>query len=259
MKKLISVDIRAPLGFLKKPDINNKDSMYLTYNFLHKPALMGIMGAIVGLAGYAKKDLFPEYYTAFRDVAVGIQPLNLKAHGNFIKSVVQYNNGVGYASQEEGGNLIIREQMLIQPQFRCYIEVDSDEPIQTMLSEYLKKQEAVFLPYFGKNEYSLWWDNYREYAYKTFEFDRDFQINTIFTKTELVIKELKHKKVVSFLSMEDEQACFIQFEDLPDGFHEVLYQYTKQSFVFSNFTFTPELRLKDLYQLEGDDGLVQLI
>ena len=45
--KLISFDLCADMGFLKKPDINEK--IYLTYNMLHKPALLGILGAIIGL------------------------------------------------------------------------------------------------------------------------------------------------------------------------------------------------------------------
>jgi CRISPR-associated protein Cas5h len=48
--KLVSFDLKADFGFFKKPDIN--DGLYLTYNMLHKPTLLGILGAIVGLQGY---------------------------------------------------------------------------------------------------------------------------------------------------------------------------------------------------------------
>ena len=43
-QRLISFDIQADFGFFKKPDYN--DGVLLTYNMLHKPALLGILGAI---------------------------------------------------------------------------------------------------------------------------------------------------------------------------------------------------------------------
>ena len=59
-QRLISFDIQADFGFFKKPDYN--DGVLLTYNMLHKPALLGILGAIIGLRGYRKKGEWPEYY-----------------------------------------------------------------------------------------------------------------------------------------------------------------------------------------------------
>ena len=41
-QRLISFDIQADFGFFKKPDYN--DGVLLTYNMLHKPALLGILG-----------------------------------------------------------------------------------------------------------------------------------------------------------------------------------------------------------------------
>ena len=46
-QRLISFDIQADFGFFKKPDYN--DGVLLTYNMLHKPALLGILGAITAL------------------------------------------------------------------------------------------------------------------------------------------------------------------------------------------------------------------
>lgn len=46
-QRLISFDIQADFGFFKKPDYN--DGVLLTYNMLHKPALLGILGAIIGV------------------------------------------------------------------------------------------------------------------------------------------------------------------------------------------------------------------
>ena len=63
-KHIISFDLRADFACFKKPDIN--EGTILTFNSLHKPALLGVLGAIVGLKGYNKRGEFPEYYQACR-------------------------------------------------------------------------------------------------------------------------------------------------------------------------------------------------
>ena len=115
MKKLISFTIKAEKGFLKKPDIN--DGIYLTYNMLHKPAILGILGAIIGLEGYQKNGVLPEYYKELKDIPVGVKPVNAEK-GNFQKTKITYNNTTGFASNEAGGNLIITEQTLIKPSYK---------------------------------------------------------------------------------------------------------------------------------------------
>lgn len=255
MKKLISIDLKADLGFLKKPDIN--EGIYLTYNMLHKPVLLGILGAVVGLEGYQTRGKLPEYYEQLKHLRVGVQPLNARK-GNFLKTVVQYNNGVGYASQEIGGNLIVREQILIKPAFRCFLELDDGSVQEQKLLTSLQNNEADYVPYLGKNEFSLWWENYSEYDYEPFHFDKDFVISTIFMKSDEVIKEMVKKRIISVFATSGIVPKFMSFEELPIGFHEQLLQYEKRQFVFTNFTLSRELRLEGLYSVQGQNGLIQL-
>lgn len=255
MKKLISIDLKADLGFLKKPDIN--EGIYLTYNMMHKPVLLGILGAIVGLEGYREKNKLPDYYIQLKNIRVGIQPLQAK-NGNFLKSVVEYNNSVGYASLEKGGNLIIKEQILIQPAFRCFLELDVQENLQVRLMDSLRKSEADYLPYFGKNEFSLWWHDFREYDYQPFDFTEDYVVTTIFMKSKEVIREMVQRKIILPFAMNGGEPKFMSFEELPVGFHEQLLQYEKRPFVYTNFTLGKDLRLEGLYQVQEQHGLIQL-
>ena len=255
MERIISVDIKADLGFLKKPDIN--ESIYLTYNMLHKPALLGILGAIAGLAGYQNNDELPEHYLKLKSLKVAICPLSAE-RGNFQKTVIQYNNSVGYASHEEGGNLIIVEQILIKPNFRCYLLLADDNPLHEIIQVSLQRQEGEFLPYFGKNEFSLWWENYQEYNYQPFQFDSRFRISTIFMKGKQIVKEIVIKRPPPLFSKSDYEPEFAYFEELPVGFDEQLLQYQKELFVFSNFKLPKEARIENLYQLNDSDEIIQL-
>lgn len=183
-QKLISFDLKAEMGFFKKPDIN--DGIYLTYNMLHKPALLGILGAIVGLKGHEKEGVLPEYYCKFRDLKVAVQPL-ASDNGNYTKEVITYNNGTGFASNEAGGNLIVKEQTLLKPSYRCYLLLNTNDETEKRLYENIMSYRAEYIPYMGKNEFGVWWINPTEYSeFKAFHFNRDFKISSLFRKNEAV-------------------------------------------------------------------------
>jgi len=262
MKKLVSVDLKAPLGFLKKPDINEGGGkqLYLTFNMLHKPALLGIFGAIVGLSGYGKTGEFPEYYLKLKELPVGIQPLNTDK-GNFTKTIVQYNNSVGYASHEAGGNLVIAEQILIRPTFRCYVLLETENELQDQLDAYLQQSQAVYVPYLGKNEFHLWWENYREYDFEPFAYDRNYRIATIFRKGDQLVKEMREHTgdAAPFIfNPAPEEPEFLSFEELPIGFDQELKQYQREMFTYTNYTFNKDYRLDGLFLLKEENIVIQL-
>jgi len=46
-KEAIKFNLYGKTGFFKKPDVNQE--IYFTYNNIHKVALLGILGSIIGL------------------------------------------------------------------------------------------------------------------------------------------------------------------------------------------------------------------
>jgi CRISPR-associated protein Cas5h len=233
MTKLISIDIKADFGMLKKPDTN--EPVYLTFNMLHKPALLGIFGAIIGLKGFQKKGELPEYYNKLKNLKIGIQPLNHE-NGNYSKTIIKYNNTTGFASEEKGGNLIIDEQTLIAPAFRCYALLNLDNENQEKLYSNLKDNKAEYLPYLGKNEFSIWWENFKEYSYEDFKSDGNFKISSILIKEE-TIKDSKIEEYYDIFSdMSEKGNTFIYFERLPVFYNEELFQYEYKSFSFTDWT-----------------------
>ncbi|MGB4144793.1 MAG: type I-B CRISPR-associated protein Cas5, partial [Bacteroidales bacterium] len=140
MLKLVSINIKSDFGFFKKPDTNNP--IYLTFNMLHKPSLLGILGAIVGAKGFRKYGEMPEYYQKLKDLKVSIAPLNENGktyheNGNFAKTVIKYNNTTGLASEEKSGNLMITEQTLVAPAFKCWILLNLECEIEAKLFNFL--------------------------------------------------------------------------------------------------------------------------
>lgn len=254
-QRLISFDLKAEMGFLKKPDIN--DGIYITYNMLHKPALLGILGAIAGLKGYEKNGQFPDYYTRLKNLKLGIQPLN-SDKGSYIKDIVSYNNGTGFASNEAGGNLIITEQFLIRPSYRCYLLLDIDNPDESLIYERILSYQAEYLPYLGKNDFSAWWTDAKEYdSVNEFDFKQNYTICSVFAKTDSVSQHIS--KSMSMYAVEKDPT-FIYFEKLPIGFDENLYQYVYGNFVYTNASFNIEMDMSKngcFYQIE-ESIIIQL-
>ena len=257
-QKLISFDLKAEMGFFKKPDINDCiGAAYLTYNMLHKPALLGILGAIVGLQGYQKNGVFPDYYRILQHLKIGIMPLD-SDHGNYSKDIIAYNNGTGFASSEAGGNLIVKEQILIKPAYRCFLLLDVGNKVEEDLYNRIIKYEAEFLPYMGKNDFSAWWENVQEYQFKPFSANGKYRISSIFAKTESVSKYIA--KAMSRFLKESQEPVFVYFERLPIGFNEKLFQYIYADFVYSNALFEKEMDMSatgDFYSI-NDTEIIQL-
>jgi CRISPR-associated protein Cas5h len=250
MTKLISLDIKADFGMLKKPDTN--EPVYLTFNMLHKPALLGILGAIAGMKGFNKNGELPEYYECLKDIKVSIMPLQHE-NGNFSKTIIKYNNSTGLASEEAGGNLMIAEQTLISPAYRCFVLLDTDIEEQKKLYKNVFSYQAEFVPYLGKNECSVWWSNATEHKYSEFKPDGFFKIDSLFVK-EVPVRDSKVEELVFDLLMESQEGCtFSYFENLPIAYMGApLYQYEYRSFAFTDWDLAlKENQTGNLIQLQN--------
>lgn len=245
MKQLISFDIKADFGFLKKPDTN--EPMYLTFNMIHKPFVLGLLGAILGEPGFQKNEVLPDYYLKLKDTPIGIKPLD-DEKGNFQKTVIKYNNGVGYASHETGGNLIITEQTLVKPSYRIYLLTDNQELVRR-----IQNYEAEFLPYLGKNDFSLWWENVQVHDYVEFEPQESFKVSSLFIKKTTVKDGKEENDNLDFWEMDFLNGEFMYFERLPTGYDEELFQYKYQHFVLTTFKLKKDYKIDNLYQLDNDE------
>jgi len=161
--KAISFTLSGRTACFRKPDVNQY--AYFTYNNIHKPALLGLLGAVIGLGGYTQlhdknrglkegklgyDNGYPEFYKKLKHLKVSIIPL--APNGYFNKKIQTFNNSVGYASKEMGGNLIVREQWLENPSWKILILDDGSDAYQKIV-EYLKNKKAVYIPYLGKNDH----------------------------------------------------------------------------------------------------------
>lgn len=228
--RAISFRLSGKSACFRKPDVN--EYAYFTYNNIHKPALLGLLGAIVGYGGYTQlynsnkgvkkgsleyNDGYMEYYEKLKNLKVSIVPL--AKNGYFSKKIQIFNNSVGYASFETGGNLVVREQWLENPAWEVLILDDSSDEF-SKIKEYLLSKKAVFIPYLGKNEHFANID-----SPKTIELDtpKGNIIDSLFIKN---FDELGWAK-------EDEIPYFFQ-EISPYSLHKEYHFYEYKPMVFTN-------------------------
>ena len=254
--KLISFDLKADFAFFRKPDTNA--TINLSYNIIHRPAVLGILGAIIGLEGYKEKGQMPQYYDVLKDVRIGIEPLN-HDKGNYSKTNIKYSNTVGYANK--GTNFLTEELTLVNPEYRIYLLLNEDDDYQKQLPENLKKGCAEFIPYLGKNEFTAWWssDSYKEYDFSESETPNEkVKILSIFQK-KTVLKDNLETLFADLLNFDQEETPFIYFERLPKDFDLTLMQYQMAEFAYSNFLISNAEKLENLIFIDELNAYVQLL
>jgi CRISPR-associated protein Cas5h len=232
--EILKFKLSGKTAFFKKPEVNSY--YYFTYGQIHKAALFGIFGAILGYRGYGSPMLgkngkisfqregeLPEYYQKLQNLKIGIEPCN--QNGYIPKKIQTFNNSVGYASREAGGNLIIKEQWLENPEWNIYVLLDGEESVK--LKNAMENKSAVYVPYLGKNDHpadiSEIFVQHGEKAEQKKE--KSMEINSLF-----------FKKYADF-DMDDDEIEYRIFkyeEKLPVKLEEKSLMYQLEKFVYTN-------------------------
>lgn len=239
--EVIKFTLEGKFGFFKKPDVNTY--LYFTYGNIHKVALLGMFGAILGYKGYNqmsfaekyKKEFkgllennegcYPEFYEKLNHLKVAIIPKEIS-----IKKKVQvFNNSVGYASKEKGGNLIVKEQWLENPSWDIYIAIDDEEGRK--LAKALMDSRFVYIPYLGKNDHLA--------DIKNVELIPDVKvinslctINSLFVKDDFQIVENDEFDEVD--DSEEDIPIFKYEEKLPISLEKTTNKYELRNFIYTN-------------------------
>lgn len=232
--EIFKFNLSGKTAFFKKPEVNTYE--YFTYGQIHKAALLGIFGAILGYNGYGsfweekngkilfgRKGELPEYYQKLQGLKVGIEPCS--KNGYIAKKVQLFNNSVGYASGEQGGNLIVKEQWLEKPEWNIYVLMDGEE--SGRIKDYLLNNRAVYPPYLGKNEH------FADIS-KAEILDGEKMDGMHLEGEEIQSLFLKKYAVFDFDNEEMEERVFKYEESLPIGMEEDSLMYRMEKFVYTN-------------------------
>lgn len=223
---LLKFTLKGKTAFFKKPEVNTY--FYFTFGNIHKVALLGIFGAILGLRGYSnadyKSETYPEFYEKLRDLECSIVPTNKVGFIN--KKIQLFNNSVGYASQEKGGNLIVKEQWLENPKWDVYVKLNSE--IANELAESIINSRCIYIPYLGKNDHPA------DIVDATIIRDCS-PIDQYESIDSLFIKDLvQYGDIEEFYEENFDVKVFKYEENLPIGLEEKTNMYFYETFVNTN-------------------------
>lgn len=252
MLETIKFELSSRMAIIKKPDSNET---YYTYTFPHKIMIYGILGAIIGLNGYnyyslkkcLKEDVeeLPEFYSKLCNLKIAIVPYI--DNKNFKKKIQSFNNSVGYASQEQGNNLIVKEQCLENPKWDIYI-MDNNSDEYNKIKEYLLNRKCEYIPYIGKNDHFA---NIKNVEVFNIESKSNIEkIDSIFDKDILAeyIDDFDEMFTAGFTGKKDEKYEYIEVN--PTKLNEKIGYTNFKQFIFTN----KSLKIKensDLFSVNG--------
>lgn len=241
--EVIKFTLKGETAFFKKPDVNTY--LYFTYGTIHKVALLGMFGAILGYGGYNqmsflseykkefgeafKKDNnykdsnYPEFYSRLKDLKLSI----VRNAVNVSKKVQTFNNSVGYASKEAGGNLIVKEQWLENPSWDIYVAIDNEE--SKTLAMALKERKFIYVPYLGKNDHLADICDVEVIDYIK-EVTEPNKIDSLFIKEDFGLEDIDVFEAL----FEEKEPTYKYEEKLPVALEETNNKYEFRSFIATN-------------------------
>lgn len=231
---VFSVDIIGEFAHFAKNDAN--DLVFVSFNFIHRPVILGMLGASIGLRGYGQSETeSPEYYLELNSLTVAIEP---SYHIPLLKGTTVFNNASGLASSSSSQGITWqkKEQILIgTPEFHYTIYIfranyNGSNVVFERLREALKSGETVFPLYFGKNEFFAYHTNYREWLSAPFT---DVENHTIHSLVEADCVEFQKASFDSFSIFDDQSHDqYTVYEHLPYDFDETGL-YKKKLYLFT--------------------------
>ena len=237
--EVLKFTLGGKFAFFKKPDVNTY--LYFTYGNIHKIALLGMFGAILGYNGYNQMDFakrykkdfdgivdnkdseYPEFYYKLKHLNIAIVPKDI-----YIPKKIQvFNNSVGYASKEQGGNLIIKEQWLENPLWDIYLAIENEEGKK--LARALLGNNFIYIPYLGKNDHPADISDAKLF-HDISEINNPNKINGLFLKKDFQIIEDDNLDDLDY----DNIPTFKYEEKLPIELEEKTNKYELKSFIYTN-------------------------
>lgn len=235
--RIVKFTLKGEHAFFKKPDVNSY--IYFTYNQIHKVALLGMFGAILGYQGYEsqKGKSYPEFYEKLKDLKLAIIPKS--KYGIFPKKIQVFNNSVGYASFEQGGNLIVKEQWIENPEWDIYFAVIDE--VSEQLADFILKRKCIYIPYLGKNDHPA--NILNPISLKGVQIrEEGITIHSLMPKDNVELES-------DFEEEEMEELLFRYEEELPIGLKENVNTYQLTKLIYTNQPIKESI--VPIYEVEG--------
>ncbi|MBU5668428.1 type I-B CRISPR-associated protein Cas5b [Peptoniphilus sp. MSJ-1] len=236
--KALKFNLSGKTAFFKMPDVNTY--LYYSYGQIHRVALLGLIGAIMGYKGYADKNRkeYPEFYEKLKNIKISIVPKT--NDGTFPRKLQKFNNSTGHASNEAGGNLIVKQVWLEDVSWDIYIIIDDE--ISESIADKILNNRATFIPYLGSNDHLANIKDQEIVELKNKQSIGEIRINSLFINNNI-------SEMESFM-------CYIYREKLPFKLEKETERYIYEDFIFTNADITFEEDMNNIVFSHEEDNLI---
>jgi CRISPR-associated protein Cas5h len=182
LPKVIAFDVWSPFAYFRK---GFTTTTALTYPFMPRSAIEGLVGAIIGLES-------EEYSRKLNDSKIAVKILNrvqkfpfstMHTHVDAWKDFGHYlETGTMHVSPEKF-RARVKIELLEEPKFRIYFSQESN--VYDSLKQKLLNHETIFTPYLGTSSMLASFEYIDEYDYTVSSGDEAVEVSTIipfFTK-----------------------------------------------------------------------------
>ena len=227
MNNIVKFTLSGYGATFTKPYFN---SYQATYNHIHKVAILGLLGAIIGLDKtnllFNKKNEYtlPKFYEELKSIKVAIVP----SEPLFFKSKPTITETTGFFNDKE--TFLAEIEELINPSWDIYLLNDGSCKHFEKIKEMLLKGYSVYDLYLGKNHHFANISNVTIES-ATIENLSDFnKIDSLFPLDDIVLLESDD---------DDEDECEMDYEYtvrefMPVGFIPLNHQYEEKMMCYTN-------------------------
>lgn len=174
----LKFDIYGKYAFFKNPE--NNIGVEFSFEHIHKPCLLGILGCILGLDGkdsITKDNPYPEYYKRLKDIKVSIVP-NKPIFNKFKETTT---NTMGFANK--GFAQVLNREVLQNVRWTIHILKESiDKELYNRLYGLLESHESSYPLYLGNNAYPAKISNVELVEVDRIDSAEEITISSIFDK-----------------------------------------------------------------------------
>ncbi len=140
--EVISFELKSSFAFFNMRDNKEHND---TYQCIHPPCVLGILGSIIGLKGYKDFNGKLEYLEALRGVKINIEILNKTLD----TTRVRFSDTTKVLMKKAA---LFSENCLVSPHYRIRILLDDSEASKK-LKIFLLSGKSVFNQYLGRAEF----------------------------------------------------------------------------------------------------------
>lgn len=189
---------------------NNSINSYVpTYPHIHKVAVLGLLGSIIGIE--KEKNNPTKFYKELKSLKIGIVPSKIKFNTN--RSI--YTNTTGYYNKN-GSTYLCEYEELINPSWDIYVLNENENIHYSKIKDFILNKKSYFLPYLGRN---MWFANIDDIEVLNGNYKDDIigkTIDGIFLKNsnlELSTNNNSDRKYFEFIfpvGLDEKTGCYIR-------------------------------------------------